>query len=375
MEDPFRHAIGQNSRSSNIYSTIRSMVPEMSGWVCNMQLFLTKIDEFPYFLYRDITKLNSEWQAWFQNAYQQDAAHQFGAYGTAGANAAVYTAALLHILDQLRNDFYNKDAAEVIHPDIMSVISSLLHYEKGLFSGTSYEAARGQIIPDLLKFSADTADRQTLRDVLLDYMIGLDSIRANYYQLRNLIRLLMRGARRNLQNNDASRFYFGFYAVSATGYSKIVTLAKELGLFHKPVSYQPEFVRESHRMLQCTTLEFCNAAQLTQNSGGLPCHAGCPDLIFDALPETHDPFRPSALDAYRSSGEPLSLLRICEEEVFAERPVFACESAAGLQKDLARVRAWENGAEPEQKQFAQMLPLLEIYRAIGTEPGAQPDSP
>lgn len=231
----------------SFYHTLSELVPvdfggNVDARVYNMQLYLTKIDEYPLFLYQKILALNKAWKEWQSNYNGNDYLK----------NTLIYTLELLSILEQeLKQDFRQRPAHEIIPERIQESIQEFSR--ETLDFSKPYFVLHGDIIRN---FSTETSDGtiQELQDVkaltVLNYLHGLDVIRDNYKKFRDLILLTSQNMYRNAMNQRYSNYFFCVYAVSATGYSTIESQRMQ------PPVYQAEFVKESHDMLQHTTYEF-----------------------------------------------------------------------------------------------------------------------
>ncbi|MDE6708223.1 MAG: hypothetical protein K2K06_09350, partial [Oscillospiraceae bacterium] len=232
-------SLGENS----FYHTLSGIVPvgilgdeNVDARVYNMQLYLTKIDEYPLFLYQKINKLNQDWAEWQKK----------GLFGNYLKNTLIYTVKLLELLEQeLKQDFRTRCADEIIPEKIQACIKAIPSEKlKKLDFSENYYQIHEIIVSECI-------DRKEIQAVtVLNYLHGLDVIRDNYMKFRMLMKLTISNMQSNAWNNCYSNYFFCVYAVSATGYSAVETNSNL-----KP-EYHSEFVKESHVMLQHTTYEF-----------------------------------------------------------------------------------------------------------------------
>ncbi|MDE6087167.1 MAG: hypothetical protein K2G25_02145, partial [Oscillospiraceae bacterium] len=244
LDDPL--SLGKDS----FYRTISELVPVDSGGnvdarIYNMQLYLTKIDEYPLFLYQKIRELNQSWQTWQASYHGNDYLK----------NTLIYTLELLTILEQaLKQDFLQRPALEIIPERIQNSIQAFSR--KSLDFSKPYFVLHEEILRNF-STRTDNGGIQEIQDIralaVLNYLHGLDVIRDNYKKFRDLILLTSQNMYKNAMNQRYSNYFFCVYAVSATGYSTMETIQDQNRM---PPAYQAEFVRESHNMLQHTTYEF-----------------------------------------------------------------------------------------------------------------------
>lgn len=232
-------SLGEDS----FYHTLSGIVPvgssgdeSVDARTYNMQLYLTKIDEYPLFLYQKIKALNDAWGTWQKK----------GLVGNYMKNTLIYTLELLGILEQeLEQEFIHRPANEIIPEKIQTCIKAM-HSEQLQqldFSKKYY------VIHDIIV--TECIDRKDIQAIaVLNYLHGLDVIRDNYMKFRELIKSTIKNMHNNAYNNYYSNYFFCVYAVSATGYSAVESNSES-----RP-EYRAEFVKESHEMLQHTTYEF-----------------------------------------------------------------------------------------------------------------------
>ncbi|MDE6656964.1 MAG: hypothetical protein K2J88_00065, partial [Oscillospiraceae bacterium] len=229
--------------TDSFYHTLSSIVPvgtygdeNVDARVYNMQLYLTKIDEYPLFLYQKINQLNQDWAEWQKK----------GLVGNYLKNTLVYTLKLLEILEQeLKQDFRTRNANEIISEKIQTCIKAMNSEKlKQLDFSQDYYQVHEIIVSECI----DRKDIQAI--AVLNYLHGLDVIRDNYMKFRMLIKSTVQNMHSNAWNNCYSNYFFCVYAVSATGYSAVETNS------NIEPEYNSEFVKESHEMLQHTTYEF-----------------------------------------------------------------------------------------------------------------------
>ncbi|MCC8068169.1 MAG: hypothetical protein LIO71_00140 [Ruminococcus sp.] len=201
----------------------------------NIQLYLTKLDEYPYFIYKQIKELNSRWSKYAQN---EDLDYV--------KSSMIYTLALLEILENcLKSDFKDRPIEEVISPKILETIQNITKIDS--FEGLTYYQAHEKIV------SIKQYDTNNTIDVIGNYLHGLDVIRDNYIKLRSFIGSLIDVITKNIVHNKYSVFCFRVYAVSSTGYSKLET---ENPAISKGILYNPEFIIDAQDILKHTTYEF-----------------------------------------------------------------------------------------------------------------------
>ncbi len=231
----------------------------------NIQIYLTKIDEYPAFLSKEIQALNA--------CYEQ---------AEGRADVLAYTVRLLTILEEnLREDFSSRPACEVISDSIQKELHTLDWLGKLDFREKTYAEIHEQIYRVCRPYADTEHDRKKeISEIILRYLHGLDVIRDNYAEFRRLLKKLMEDMKNNIAENENSNYWFSIYAVSATGFSAIESK-------NGTAKFSPQFVMAAHRMLQQTTYDYImDSKMLLRKREGLGETRGyitCRQYLFDAV--------------------------------------------------------------------------------------------
>lgn len=233
LDDPLTLSENENSLYGKLMNSFTHIGDNCRNY--NIQVYLTKIDEYPYFIYQQIKKLNTLWTEYSQI---EDLDYI--------KNSMIYTLALLEILENsLKVDFKDRPVEEIISPKLLDIIQRNTQITS--FSGLTYYQAHEKIV--------NTKQYNTIEsmDVIGNYLHSLDVMKDNYIKLRTFITSLIEIITNNILKNTHSFFCFRMYAVSSTGYSKLET---EDTSIDKTKIYNPEFVIEAQDILKHTTYEF-----------------------------------------------------------------------------------------------------------------------
>lgn len=251
LDDPL--FLGKDS----FYGMLGGIIPAERGTALdsrtyNIQIYLTKADEYPNFLYKKIKELNEAWKEWRKSVYYS---------GDYRRNVLIYTYCLLEILEtqlrpeKKRRDLWKMRAKDVIPENIMKAIISILPSSLEIMPerNQTYGEVHQKIVDECIIREDDPT-----ASAILNYLHGVDVLQDNYTLLRRRIVQLVTDMSINTHESYGN-YYLAIYAISATGYSKIESLRGE-------ASYSPEFVLESSEMLRNTTFEYENELRSIQNT-------------------------------------------------------------------------------------------------------------
>lgn len=231
LDDPL--TLGENSLYGKLMNSFTSIGNNSRNY--NIQMYLTKIDEYPYFMYKKIQELNNKWTEYAKN---DDIDYV--------KSSMIYTLALLEILESsLKVDFKDKPIEEIISPKLLEIIKEVTKINS--FDGLTYYQAHEKIV------SVKHYDTIESMDIIGNYLHSLDVMRDSYIKLRLFISSLVDIITNNVFNNRYSLFCFRMYAVSSTGYSKLET---ENTSINRGELYSPEFIIDAQDVLKHTTYEF-----------------------------------------------------------------------------------------------------------------------
>lgn len=259
----------QKSLYTNVIETVQNVLDPRTY---NIQIYLTKIDEFPLFLYNAI-KAHNEYYSNILNSSLSDTEYL--------KISSDYMFELLDVLNKnLSESFYERILSDVIPKDISDYILKKLDIEYILKkSDTQHEDTYTDffncIVEHYMNKSTEYDDNDKL---ILMYLYGIHFIRENYQKFRELVYTLLKNMSKNAESNKYSYFWLSVYAVSATGFGKLrqtVNPNKGAELF------KPEFVKEASLLLKHTTRIFQHEAKVSRINGRANENMYCYNQLFE----------------------------------------------------------------------------------------------
>ncbi|MDE6427197.1 MAG: hypothetical protein K2K89_13830 [Ruminococcus sp.] len=256
----------KKSLYTNVIETVQNVEDPRTY---NIQIYLTKIDEFPLFLYETIKKHNKNYIIRLDPQQNQQLSAK--EYLEISRN---YMFELLSILNEnLSESFYEKTWSDVIPEDIADYILNKLNIGHIINLEGTYINFFNYIVEHYIKKSTKDDDDK----LILIYLYGIHFIQENYQKFKELICTLLTDMSRNAKINKYSYFWLSVYAVSATGFGKLrqtLNPGGEVNLFN------PEFVKEASRLLKQTTRIFQHEAKVSRINGRANENMYCYNQLF-----------------------------------------------------------------------------------------------